>query len=359
MKKTALTILAAAWCLTTPAAKPVKYDSFTPGSLWLDDNGVFINAHGGGMLYHDGTYYWFGEHKTAGSRGNAAQVGVHCYSSEDLYNWRDEGIALHVSDDPGSEIARGCILERPKVIYNAKTGKFVMWFHLELKGERYSSARSGIAVADKATGPYTYLRSVRSNPGILPMNVENPEKDSVEYRFVMRDLEKGQMQRDMTLFVDDDGKAYHIYASEDNKTTQIAELTDDYLGHSGRYVRAFPFKILEGACIFKKDSLYYFMGSGCTGWAPNPAHSGVAPSIWGPWKEMGNPATGSDAKTTYDSQSTYIFPVEGKKGAFIYMGDRWRPKDAIDGRYIWLPIEFRDGRFFVPWMDKWDLNYFE
>lgn len=58
--------------------------------------------------------------------------------------------------------------------------------------------------------------------------------------FVRRDLEGGQMSRDMTLFVDDDGKAYHIYSSEDNLTLQIAELSDDYLGHTGRYIRIFP-----------------------------------------------------------------------------------------------------------------------
>ena len=82
-----------------------------------------------------------------------AQVGVHCYSSKDLYNWKDEGIALSVSDDESSPIVKGCILERPKVIFNKKTGKYVMWFHLEPKGAGYSGAQSGVAVSDKVTGP--------------------------------------------------------------------------------------------------------------------------------------------------------------------------------------------------------------
>ena len=29
---------------------------FRPGQLWPDDNGVHINAHGGGMLLYEGTY---------------------------------------------------------------------------------------------------------------------------------------------------------------------------------------------------------------------------------------------------------------------------------------------------------------
>ena len=45
---------------------------------------------------------------------------------------------------PQSEITKGCILERPKVIYNTKTGKFVMWFHLELKGRDTAPRAAGL-----------------------------------------------------------------------------------------------------------------------------------------------------------------------------------------------------------------------
>ena len=79
-------------------------DKFTPGEIWPDNKGIHINAHGGGLLKSGKTYFWYGEHKTEGKGGNMALVGVHCYSSNDLYNWTDEGIALPVSDDPKSEI---------------------------------------------------------------------------------------------------------------------------------------------------------------------------------------------------------------------------------------------------------------
>ena len=55
-----------------------------------------------------------------------------------------------------------------------------------------------------------------------------------------RDFAKGQMCRDMTLFLDKDGAAYHIYASEENGTLQISQLTEDFLKPSGKYVRVFP-----------------------------------------------------------------------------------------------------------------------
>ena len=146
-----------------------RASSFKPGELWLDDKGVHINAHGGGVLFHNGKYYWFVEHK--GERSNAAFVGVTVYSSDDLYNWKNEGVALAVSDDPESPIVSGSVIERSKVIYNEATGKFVMYFHLELRGRGYTAAYVGRAVSDNVAGPYTFLGAGRVNAGVWPMNM--------------------------------------------------------------------------------------------------------------------------------------------------------------------------------------------
>jgi len=343
MKKLPYLIICAAEIFQLIAAQGIaaghdKRARFVPGQLWPDNNGVHINAHGGGILFHQGTYYWFGEHKIQGKAGNKAHVGVHCYSSTDLYNWLDRGIALKVSDDASSDIVKGCIIERPKVIYNSGTKKFVMWFHLELKGRGYEAARSGVAVADNVTGPYMFLRSFRPN---------------------------AQMARDMTLFVDDDGKAYHLYASEDNNTMHISLLTDDYLAPSGRYERIFPGRYMEAPAICRRKGRYYFIASGCTGWQPNAARSAVADSIWGPWKELGNPCLGTNPLNrlgpdkTFGAQSTFILPVQAKDDAFIIMFDIWRPGNAIDGRYVWLPIRFTDEGLKIQWLDNWDMSIFE
>lgn len=340
-----------------------KLQSFTPKELWADNNGVHINAHGGGVLFDNGKYYWFGEHKIAGPKGNRAHVGVHCYSSTDLYNWKDEGIALSVAPEgSGSDIEKGCILERPKVVYNEKTNKYVMWFHLELKGQGYKAARSGVAVSDNVIGPYTFIRSGRPNPGIWPMNVTEEEKKSIDMsdkkaplRVLNKYIETGQMARDMTIFVDDDQKAYHIYASEENGTTQIAELTDDYLSHTGKYVRVFPKRHMEAAAVFKRNGKYYFIGSDCTGWKPNAARSAVASSIWGPWEELGNPCRGKDSNITFEGQSTYVLKVQhGRPDSYIFMADVWRPDNAIDGRYIWLPITFKNDKPIIQWKKEWN-----
>ena len=85
------------------SAQPVNNTKFQPGQIWADNNGIHINAHGGGILYNNETYYWFGEHKIAGSEGNKAQIGVHCYSSKDLYNWNVAGIDPKISIEEGDE----------------------------------------------------------------------------------------------------------------------------------------------------------------------------------------------------------------------------------------------------------------
>lgn len=375
MKNFALIILALFFCVNGQS------QNIKSGEIWPDNNGVHINAHGGGVLFHKGKYYWFGEHKVEGVKGNQAWVGVHCYSSKNLTDWEDEGIVLEVvKEDPAHDIAEGCVLERPKVIYNKENKQFVMWFHLELKEQGYDAARSGVAVSDNVTGPYEYVNSFRPNAGHWPINVKPIHKQPVgadvkekycggkgclpahpdTVNILGRDYEKGQMARDQSLFVDDDGTAYHIYSSEENSTLHISQLTNDYLSESGSYLRAFLDRYMEAPAIFKYNNKYFLIASDCTGWAPNAARLAWAPSMFGPWKELGNPCVGKDAELTFHSQSTYILPLHGKKDAFIYMGDRWTPKNAIDGRYIWLPVQFDEsGIPYLEWMDEWDLSFFD
>ena len=244
---------------------------FTPGLIWNDVSGEPINAHGGGILYANNKYYWFGE-----KRGRKASEGVSVYSSDNLYDWKPEGLAFAPNDqDTTSEIARGCLMERPKVIFNKKTNKYVMWFHLELKGKGYSAARAGVAVSDKVTGPYHYVGSFRPN---------------------------GNMSRDMTLFVDDDGSAYHIYSSRENYDLRIVKLSDDFLTATTKDSLLFSLH-REAPAVFKYGGKYYLITSGCTGWAPNRASIHYSSSLYGPWTFSGDPMTGPNADSTFGGQS--------------------------------------------------------
>lgn len=318
----------------------VETPAFQPGAVWNDTAGKPINAHGGGLLFHDGRYYWYGEHKEGATVSPACNrswggtrtevVGIHCYSSSDLLAWKDEGLALKaVPEDAAHDLHPSKVLERPKVVFNAKTRRFVMWVHVD--SVDYALSHAGVAVADAPTGPFRYLRSERPC---------------------------GQMSRDQTLFQDDDGSAWRFFASENNATMWVVKLSDDYLSHTGTHARIFVGRSMEAPTIVKRDGRYWMINSGCTGWAPNAARSAVADALPGPWKEQGNPCDGADADTTFRGQGACILPVAGRPGACIFVADRWNQNDLPDSRHLWLPITWEDGRPHLRWRERWDLSVF-
>ena len=314
---------------------------FVPGEVWMDTNGKPINAHGGGLLFYNGTYYWYGEYK----KGETVRVdyvttwedyrvkagGVSCYSSKDLLHWKFEGVVLKPdTTDKSSDVHTSKVIERPKVIYNAKTKKFVLWMHLD--SEDYSYARTGVAVSDSPTGPFRFAGSVRPN---------------------------GSMARDMTIFQDDDGKAYHFFSSENNATMHVVLLSDDYLSHTKTEKRILIDQSREAPAVFKYNHKYYLVTSGCTGWAPNAASYAVADAPLGDWKQYDNPCTGKNADSTYYSQSTYILPVQNKSNAFIFLADRWNKRNLEDSRYVWLPLVMNDGKPQISWIEHWNISVFD
>ncbi|GLT68780.1 hypothetical protein SLA2020_409820 [Shorea laevis] len=331
-------------------------DSFYyyPGRIWLDTEGNPIHAHGGGILYDErsGTYYWYGEYKDgltyhAHKRGAARVdiIGVGCYSSKDLWTWKNEGIVLPAEErNETHDLYKLNVLERPKVIYNNKTGKYVMWMHID--DTNYTKASVGIAISDYPTGPFDYLHSKRPH---------------------------GFDSRDMTIFKDDDGVAYLIYSSMDNSELHIGPLTEDYLGVTSIMRRILVGQHREAPALFKYQGTYYMITSGCTGWSPNEALAHAAESIMGPWETLGNPCIGGNKMfklATFFAQSTYVIPLPGIPGSFIFMADRWNPADLRNSRYVWLPLivggpadrplQFNFGfplwsRVSIYWHKKWRL----
>lgn len=386
----------------TPVSAPLGVStvrtSFTPGQLWPDQNGKPIDAHGAGFFYDEKTekYYWYGEYHT----GGWPAVGIRVYASKDLLNWTDEGMALTMLQsmddfdtnplikelyagredrvDIWADIRKGRIIERPKVIYNDKTKKYVMWAHMD--GDKdpyndnanYGKAKAGYAISDSPTGPFVYQKSYRMD--LAPEG----EKDYFPN-------DRG-MARDMTLFKDDDGTGYLIYSSEENLTLYISKLTEDYSDVTGwhkegrkddkgnpvrdttyqaeygvDYVRVFPGGQREAPAMFKYQGKYYILTSGASGWAPNENKFTVADHIFGPWSAMTNPfvrtlPSDPDPGKAFGTQTTSVIPVDPEKGKFIYVGDTWNGGNfANDGaKYVFLPIEFGIGSdIAIKWYNSW------
>lgn len=240
-------------------------------------------------------------------------------------NWKYEGVALAPNtSDSAHDLHVTKVIERPKVVYNEKTKKFVMWMHID--SEDYAYARAGVAGSENPAGPFQYIRSVRPN---------------------------GNMSRDMTVYKDDDGKAYHIFASENNLTMHIALLADDYLSHTTNEKRVLVGLEREAPAMFKHKGKYYLVSSACTGWSPNPAGWATADNPLGDWKQQDNPCTGPNNETTFQSQSTFVLPIQGKEDQFLFMADRWNKTNLEDSRYIWLPLTMNNGKPEIRWLTEW------
>jgi hypothetical protein len=121
-------------------------------------------------------------------------------------------------------------------------------------------------------------------------------------------------------------------------------------------VRIFENRQREAPALFKSGGRYYLITSGCTGWEPNSAEYALASSPLGPWKVMGSPCTGQKGSTTFDSQGTFVLPVVGIPGGFIFMADRWQKENLSQSGYAWLPVRFNGEQIVIEWLDEWNLE---
>jgi len=291
----------------------------SPGNLWPDEDGNHIQAHGGGILLLEKTYYWYGEQRSRGLDSNKRYVS--CYSSRDLIHWKFRGSALE-ADDP-EQLGPHWVLERPKVYFNTSTRKFVMYFHLD--DRRYAFARVGIAVSDRPTGPFKYVKSFR------PLDHES---------------------RDIGQFIDDDGTAYLVF--EDRPYGfRIARLAPDYMSLDKEM--CLIKEHMEGGAIVHYKGLYYAIGSSLTGWNPNPNKYATSASLEGPWSAFTDIAP--PEKKTYGSQSTMMLKVKGTKDTtVIFMGDIWKPRTQWESTYLWMPVEIGDGKLHLPEPRDWTID---
>ncbi|BBH68268.1 beta-xylosidase [Actinoplanes sp. OR16] len=296
---TVLVLLAAVLLPITPAeAAPV---TITNGVPFTDSSGNTLHAHGGGVLKAGGYYYWFGENRNADDTFRAVSV----YRSTDLRTWEFRN---NVLTPAAANELQGANIERPKVVYNAATGRYVMWMHKE-NGSDYSEARAAVASSATVDGTYTYHGSLR------PLGTH--------------------MSRDITLYVDGT-TGYMISAADENYDLHIYRLTADYLNVSSLVGNFWNDAHREAPALFKRGSTYFLLTSGATGWNPNQARYATASSISGPWTGWANAGDG----TTFRSQPTYVLQVGN---GFLYMGDRWAGAwggKVNDSSYVWLPISF-------------------
>lgn len=318
-RQTTTTILILISAITVKAQKKGNMDGIYSGVPWFDDRGHVVSAHGANLVKDKEHFYLFGE---AHSDTSNAFAGFSCYSSDDLYNWKFEKVALPVQ--PGGHLGPNTVGERPKVLRCPKTGEYVMLMHADTLG--YKAPFVGYATAKSITGPYVFR-------GPLLFNGEPVRK------------------WDMGTFQDTDGSGYLIIhggllykLSGDYRS--IAELVVDNKWNGS-----------EAPTIFKKGTIYFWLASDLTSWERNDNFYYTATSLRGPWTARGNFAP--RGTLTWNSQSTFVLPITGAKDTtYLFMGDRWSyPNQASSATYVWQPLIVSGTIVSIPqYFNAWQIN---
>ena len=359
---------------------------FRPGQEWVDTEGNRIQAHGGSVIYVDNKYYWYGENKEKTLPDSGLwHWGVRLYSSDDMYNWRNEGIIVPPSDDYDSPLHPTQYMDRPHIIYNKKTNTFVMWIKImrrENMGQQYMT----IAVADKITDEFKIIKTVQPlgySSGDFDLVVDEKTNKAYIYFDKVHDF---------------------VHLEHQHKDVVCAELTDDYTDLTGNYSNYHdnsPYRVgIEAPAFCKYDGKMYLFLSRTTGYVPNPTECLVSDNYFGPWERIGRVHEGDRENLSFRSQISSIFKHPKKNNLFVALADRWlmnlpddlpdnlfeiansqdddryetlhdkryyevlrlnnaKVRDMSVARYVWLPIFFENGRPVIRWFDEWKWEDFE
>ena len=314
------------------AASPIEGATIFSGVVWKDDMGNDVEMHGLGVLepqFHpqgqDGKYFFVGSSKKTRfdcpdknfpNYSAWLSSGINLYSTYDLESWHFERQIFTnksiTTPIPSSEehIYR---IERPKLLYNAPTRKYVLYFHLD--SPHFKMGMVAVATSPTIDGDYAYVRGYRPD---------------------------GLISFDMTLYMDHGGAAY-LVRSVRNTFVGISQLTTDFLNTTGIISKGSKF---EGQTIWKdpRGQGYYMLGSHLSGWNANEAilsHTEQSSLHGAEWKVLGNPSFSS---STFNSQSTFVLPYQhpsSGKMLYIFMADRWNYADrgsVGNASYVWLPM---------------------
>ena len=282
--------------------------------FWYDDTGAAIETRAGCLRKFGDTYYWYGLLAWQDPKAWNDQT---CYASTDLVHWTNKGIALHVVAGAN----------RMDVLYNDTTKKYVMF--LKYGGD---AASLGFATSSTPEGPYTLLNETQVD---------------------------GANIGDMSMYEDDDGKAYLAYVWDQtgpNRQHGIYRMSADYLSLDTQ-MYLWNEASREAPHIFKRNGTYYYGVSETNGVNPSPTRYYTATNLTGPWSAATMLST-PGSSTTYETQVDFVLPFAGTQGTvYMFDGDRWLPTGGSQGGYVWLPYQFATALMpTMPYYQDWDLN---
>ena len=320
------------------------------GGLMDVHDGTVAQWHVGGRYFMYGMSYrncteetsWMpphycpGVYAPFGRCGFREDHGLAIYSSTDLVSWSYEGEGLPMSSRP-----RG-IYFRPKVVFDATSGQFVLWINL------LPSAPAGASWPHR-TPLYSYAATIthlvaRSSSPVGPFAVVAP---SVH-------LGVGQAG-DFSLLLTAAG-AYIAYDAWDNgHAVRVERLNDDLTAarvgaeHTSGDVSPHD---NEAPILFERAGWFYLAyGHICCFCAEGGgATLLVARHPLGPWSATGadlNPRRRGNCGARIPAQNNHVFVARTRDGGseYIFVADLWQSSpDGLKSHDLqfWAPLRFND-----------------
>jgi hypothetical protein len=298
-------------------------------STWKDTEGSLIDCHEGHLLRIGKTFYWYGRAYQGntdgvfGEKGARFRCGLTCYSSTDLVSWTNRGVILAYPDS--GWLTKGT-WHRPRVLFNAATGTYVLWFFMfpDTTPGYFSAV---VATSTAPSGPFT----VRTGPGF-------------------------RVSGDLALFQDRDGAGYLCY--EVKRRILVSRLTDDFLNITGEPVVAMQEGgNHEGSSMIFYKGKYIVAGSGVEGLDPTETFYAVADHPMGPYTYKG---LMSEQKTWRSQISAFVYLEESDR--LFAMCEQWLigpTGSRVPGEQscqLWLPVTFNPatGAAKLTHVEKWN-----
>ena len=309
------------------AASPVRLRNFTQQGDQItrfDDMGDAVDAHDGEIAYFEGTYYLYGTSYDCGfawQNEEAPFCGFKVYSSRDMVTWSDEGYLFDATTPVWQTRCDGntygCF--RPHVIFNQKTGQYVLWINVydNVVGFRVFTSSS-------PTGPFTEV-----DEPTLAINRDAPKA--------------GLNNGDHDTFIDEDGTGYIAYTDWRAKGAIVIEqLTEDYLSGTNRYVNSVTPERTEAPGLFKRRGIYYvtYSDPNCGYCSGTGTSYRTAPSPLGPWSE-GKAISDKSCGGQPSFVSTFHLAEDSM---YIYGSDLWNDaaRNEALANYFWTPLSFAE-----------------
>ncbi len=304
-------------------------------TFWRDTKGRPIDCHEGGLLRVGAKYYWYGRAYHGNDKGiygtNGAKFccGINCYSSENLVDWKHEGAILSYPDS-------GWITEgtwhRPRVLFNKKTSKYVLWFFCLGIPNGQPWVKDVVATSDRPEGPFTIS-------GDRKMNIEP--------------------SGDLALLQDEDGCGY-MANGDWKRNGLIFRLADDFQNVIGDPIKALPAvenRQYEGLSMARFKGKYIVAGSAVAGLEATETSYAVADAPMGPYVVKG---LMSEHKTWRSQISSFC--VIPETDTLFALCEQWligpggEAVTAEESTQLWLPVRFdeKSGEGKMVEVKEWD-----